>query len=75
MTIKKSDLYASIWASCGELRGGMGASQYKDYVLFIKYISDKYGDKINTQVIQRLIDANNKLARTDFPDFIQRSVI
>ena len=47
MAIKKSDLYASIWASCDELRGGMDASQYKDYVLFmlfIKYISDKYGN-------------------------------
>lgn len=45
--VKKSDLYSSIWASCDELRGGMDASQYKDYVLFmlfIKYISDKYGD-------------------------------
>ncbi len=80
----------------------MDASQYKDYVLFmlfIKYVSDKYGnsddfappvviptgasfqdmvalkgksdigDKINTQVIQPLIDANTRLARTDFPDF------
>src|SRR4051795_3235081 len=47
MAIKKSDLYASIWASCDELRGGMDASQYKDYVLFllfVKYISDKYGN-------------------------------
>ena len=102
MAIKKSDLYSSLWASCDELRGGMDASQYKDYVLFmlfIKYISDKYGDsddfppvtippgasfkdmvalkgksdigdKINTQVIQPLIDANNsRLARSDFPDF------
>jgi type I restriction enzyme M protein len=45
MPIKKSDLYSSLWASCDELRGGMDASQYKDYVLvllFIKYISDKY---------------------------------
>ncbi|RFF71742.1 type I restriction endonuclease subunit M [Xanthomonas campestris pv. campestris] len=100
--VKKSDLYSSIWASCDELRGGMDASQYKDYVLFmlfIKYISDKYGnskdfappvviplgasfkdmvalkgkadigDRINTQVIQKLIDANTKLARSDFPDF------
>lgn len=48
MPIKKSDLYSKLWASCDELRGGMDASQYKDYVLvmlFIKYISDKYGDK------------------------------
>ena len=47
MAIKKSDLYSSLWQSCDELRGGMDASQYKDYVLFmlfIKYISDKYGD-------------------------------
>ena len=102
MAIKKSDLYASLWASCDELRGGMDASQYKDYVLFmlfIKYISDKYansdqfeppvvipkggsfadmvalkgkpdiGDQINTQIIQPLIDANDRLARSDFPDF------
>ena len=45
MAIKKSELYSSLWASCDELRGGMDASQYKDYVLvflFLKYISDKY---------------------------------
>jgi hypothetical protein len=35
MAIKKSDLYSSLWASCDELRGGMDASQYKDYVLFM----------------------------------------
>ena len=47
MAIKKSELYSSLWQSCDELRGGMDASQYKDYVLFmlfIKYISDKYGN-------------------------------
>ncbi|WP_042974151.1 type I restriction-modification system subunit M [Burkholderia sp. AU4i] len=102
MALKKSDLYSSLWASCDELRGGMDASQYKDYVLFmlfIKYISDKYadsddfappvvipkgasfkdmialkgksdiGDKINTTIIQPLIDSNARLARSDFPDF------
>lgn len=45
MAIKKSELYSSLWQSCDALRGGMDASQYKDYVLvllFIKYISDKY---------------------------------
>src|ERR1700682_3214431 len=45
MAIKKSELYSSLWSSCDELRGGMEASQYKDYVLvllFIKYLSDKY---------------------------------
>ncbi len=83
----------------------MDASQYKDYVLFmlfIKYLSNKYGDsddfappvtipkgagfkdrialkgdsdignKINTQIIQPLIDANSRVARMnmilhDFP--------
>ncbi len=102
MAIKKSDLYSSLWASCDELRGGMDASQYKDYVLFmlfIKYVTDKYGDsddftppitippgasftdmialkgksdigdRINKQVIAPLVDANERLARTDFPDF------
>ena len=44
MAIKKAQLYAKLWAACDELRGGMDASQYKDYVLvvlFIKYLSDK----------------------------------
>ena len=44
MAIKKNELYSSLWASCDELRGGMDASQYKDYVLtllFMKYVSDK----------------------------------
>ena len=48
MALKKSELYSSLWSSCDELRGGMDASQYKDYVLvllFIKYISDKYADQ------------------------------
>ncbi|HQN40319.1 MAG TPA: type I restriction-modification system subunit M N-terminal domain-containing protein, partial [Thermoanaerobaculia bacterium] len=44
MALKKSRLYSSLWQSCDELRGGMDASQYKDYVLtllFMKYVSDK----------------------------------
>ena len=48
MALKKSELYSSLWASCDELRGGMDASQYKDYVLvmlFVKYVSDKYADQ------------------------------
>jgi type I restriction enzyme M protein len=47
VALKKSELYSFLWASCDELRGGMDASQYKDYVLsllFIRYISDKYAD-------------------------------
>lgn len=45
MALKKSDLYTSLWASCDQLRGGMDASQYKDYILtllFVKYVSDKF---------------------------------
>lgn len=47
MALKKSELYSSLWKSCDELRGGMDASQYKDYVLvllFVKYVSDKYAN-------------------------------
>lgn len=45
MAIKKTQLYSSLWASCDKLRGGMDASQYKDYILtllFMKYVTDKY---------------------------------
>lgn len=45
MALKKFELYSSLWQYCDVLRGGMGASQFKDYVLvllFIKYTSDKY---------------------------------
>ena len=47
MALKKSQIYASLWQSCDELRGGMDSSQYKDYILtllFMKYVSDKYAD-------------------------------
>jgi type I restriction enzyme M protein len=53
MAIKKSELYSSLWQSCDELRGGMDASQYKDYVLvllFVKYVSDKYAGQKDAMV-------------------------
>jgi len=53
VAVKKSELYGSIWKSCDELRGGMDASQYKDYVLillFVKYVSDKYEGKENVPI-------------------------
>jgi type I restriction enzyme M protein len=53
MALKKSQLYSSLWQSCDELRGGMDASQYKDYVLtllFMKYVSDKYASKPNALI-------------------------
>lgn len=45
MAVKKNELYSSLWASCDKLRGGMDASQYKDYILtllFVKYVTDKF---------------------------------
>ena len=54
MAIKKSQLYSSIWQICDELRGGLDASQYKDYVLvllFVRYVSDKYGGKKDEIVV------------------------
>jgi len=48
MALKKSDLYSKLWKSCDELRGGMDASQYKDYILvllFMRYVTDKYYGK------------------------------
>lgn len=53
MAVKKSELYRSLWSSCDELRGGMDASQYKDYVLtllFVKYVSDKYAGKRHAMI-------------------------
>src|SRR5215210_2877580 len=53
MAVKKSELYRSLWSSCDELRGGMDASQYKDFVLtllFVKYVSDKYAGKPNALI-------------------------
>ena len=54
MAIKKTELYSSLWASCDELRGGMDASQYKDYVLtflFLKYVSDKHLNDTRAMIV------------------------
>lgn len=48
MAIKKSTLYNRIWDCCDKLRGGMDASEYKNYVLtllFVKYVTDKFKGK------------------------------
>ena len=53
MAVKKAELYSSLWASCDALRGGMDASQYKDYVLtllFMKYVTDKYKGKVYAEI-------------------------
>lgn len=54
MAIKKSELYSSLWSSCDELRGGMDASQYKDYILtllFVKYVSDRYAGREDAVIV------------------------
>ncbi len=53
MALKKSELYSSLWRSCDELRGGMDASQYKDYVLtllFVKYVTDRYAGRAHALI-------------------------
>jgi len=53
VAIKKSELYSKLWKSCDQLRGGMDASQYKDYILvllFLKYVTDKYYGKENALI-------------------------
>ena len=42
MAVKKTQLYASLWASCDKLRGGMDSSEYKDYILTLLYMKDVY---------------------------------
>lgn len=82
MAIKKSELYSSLWAGCDALRGGMDASQYKDYVLsllFIKYVSDKYaGEPYAPIVIPEGADFKAMVAlkgTADIGDQINKKII
>ena len=78
MAVKKTELYSSLWASCDALRGGMDASQYKDYILtllFMKYVTDKYkGQKYgDLTVCDKANDLNpdpEKRTGCSFDDFI-----
>jgi type I restriction enzyme M protein len=76
MAIKKSKLYSSLWASCNELRGGMDASQYKDYVLtmlFVKYVSDKYaGDPMSLIEVPKGSSFDDMVALKGKPDIGDR---
>lgn len=81
MAVKKSDLYSTLWASCDELRGGMDASQYKDYVLtilFVKYVSDKYkGDEYADIVIPEggsFDDILNLRGKTNIGEGIDKAI-
>ena len=82
MAIKKSELYSSLWASCDELRGGMDASQYKDYVLtmlFVKYVSDKYaGNPMSLIEIPKGASFEDLVAlkgQTDIGDRINKEIL
>src|ERR1700686_5293186 len=82
MALKKSELYSSLWQSCDELRGGMDASQYKDYVLvllFIKYVSDKYaGVPYAPITIPKGASFNDMVAlkgKSDIGDQINKKII
>jgi type I restriction enzyme M protein len=82
MAVKKSELYSSIWKSCDELRGGMDASQYKDYVLvllFVKYISDKYANMPYAPITipsgASFADMAALKGRTDIGDQINKRIL
>ena len=82
MALKKSELYSSLWAGCDELRGGMDASQYKDYVLvllFVKYISDKFaGDAFAPIVIPTGASFTDLVAlkgKSDIGDQINKKIL
>jgi type I restriction enzyme M protein len=82
MAIKKSELYSSLWASCDELRSGMDASQYIDYVLtmlFVKYISDK-AKKDNDFAIEipkgaSFDDMVNLIGNTNIGDLLNKQIL
>ncbi|MDQ8201495.1 class I SAM-dependent DNA methyltransferase [Pelagicoccus sp. SDUM812003] len=82
MALKKSELYSSLWQSCDELRGGMDASQYKDYVLvllFLKYISDKYAGQPYAPIVipdgASFADMVKLKGKTDIGDQINKRII
>jgi len=82
MALKKSELYSSLWQSCDELRGGMDASQYKDYVLvllFIKYVSDKYaGQRYAAIVVPEGASFKDMVAlkgKSDIGDQINKKIL
>ncbi len=75
MAVKKTALYSSLWARCDELRGGMDASQYKDYVLtllFMKYVSDKLRICMSAQQAAWLILQRTETRTTEEDTLIER---
>lgn len=80
MPLKKSEIYSRLWASCDALRGGMDASQYKDYVLamlFLKYVSDKATDdysEIEVPEGASFTDAIALKGRSDIGDQLNKKI-
>lgn len=80
MPLKKSEIYSRLWASCDALRGGMDASQYKDYVLamlFLKYVSDKATDdysEIEVPGGASFADAIALKGRSDIGDQLNKKI-
>lgn len=71
MAIKKSELYSSLWESCDELRGGMDASQYKNYILvllFMKYVSDKKDPRMEFPPESTFNDMLKYRGKPEIPD-------
>jgi type I restriction enzyme M protein len=82
MALKKSELYSSLWSGCDELRGGMDASQYKDYVLvllFVKYVSDKFAGQafapITIPAGASFADMVALKGKTDIGDQINKKIL
>jgi len=81
MAVKKSELYSTLWESCDQLRGGMDAGQYKDYVLamlFIKYVSDKYANAKFAPIIipagATFQDMVNLKGKPDIGDLLNKKI-
>jgi type I restriction enzyme M protein len=80
MAIKKSELYSRLWASADALKGGMDASEYKNYVLpmlFIKYVSDKYKDDPFSRIPPGATfqDMQSLKGSTDIGDRINKQIV
>lgn len=81
MAIKKTQLYSMLWESANELRGGMDASSYKDYVLvilFVKYVTDKYrNDKYASFIVPEggsFFDMIETKGKTDIGEKINKII-
>ena len=69
MAIKKSQLYSALWDGCDELRGGMDASQYKDYQMVVAGVKS-----IDPSVYDPIIKKHNaKIIYDETYELLQQS--